>query len=138
MYNKVTIIGNVGGDPEMRYVGDSGSAVTSFSVASNRVFTTAAGEKREETEWFQVSAWNRLAEITNEYVVKGMLIFVEGTLTTHEYTRQDGSPGFSLRVNAREIKFLSKENGNAGERRGTGASVPPPRPPQESADDLPW
>ena len=68
--NKVLVIGNVGNDPEMRYT-PSGAAVTSFNVATNRRYTTAAGEQREETEWFRVNAWNRLAETCNQYVTKG-------------------------------------------------------------------
>ena len=65
--NKILIIGNLGGDPEMRYT-PSGDPVTSFSVATNRRYRTRDGEQREETEWFRVSAWGRLAEITNQYL----------------------------------------------------------------------
>ena len=68
--NKMIVIGNVGSDPEMRYT-PNGSAVTNFSVAANRRYTTAEGEQREETEWFRVAAWNRLAETCNQYVTKG-------------------------------------------------------------------
>ena len=76
MFNKITIIGNLGTDPEMRYT-PSGSAVTSFSVATNRRYTRN-GEQVDETEWFRVNAWGRLAETTNQYLEKGSLVYVEG------------------------------------------------------------
>ena len=68
--NKLTIIGHLGRDPEMRYTPE-GQAVTTFSVASSRKYKTAAGEPREETEWFNVSAWGKLAEVCNQYLTKG-------------------------------------------------------------------
>lgn len=77
MFNKITIIGNLGTDPEMRYM-PSGDAVTSFSVATNRRYRTRDGENRDETEWFRVNAWGRLAETTNQYLEKGSLVYVEG------------------------------------------------------------
>ena len=89
MFNKMTLIGNVGSDPEMRYT-PNGNPVTSFSVATNRRYTTAEGEQREETEWFRVSAWNRLGETCNQYVVKGMKVFVEGRFSSREWTDQEG------------------------------------------------
>ena len=87
--NKMIVIGNVGSDPEMRYT-PNGSAVTNFSVAANRRYTTAEGEQREETEWFRVAAWNRLAETCNQYVTKGMKIYVEGRLRSSPYITRDG------------------------------------------------
>ena len=68
--NKIIVIGNLGRDPEMRYT-PNGQSVTSFSIASNRRYSTASGEQREETEWFNVSAWGRLGETCNQYLAKG-------------------------------------------------------------------
>jgi len=75
--NTIIVIGNLGRDPEMRYT-PNGQAVTSFSVASSRKYTTAAGEQREETEWFNCSAFGKLAETCNQYLTKGQQVYVEG------------------------------------------------------------
>ena len=77
--NKMIVIGNVGTDPEMRYT-PNGNAVTSFRIATNYRYTTSEGEQKEETEWFTVTAWNRLAEQCNQYVTKGMKVYAEGRL----------------------------------------------------------
>ena len=77
--HKITIIGHLGRDPEMKYTPD-GQAVTTFSVAFSRKYKTAEGEPREETEWFNVSAWGKLAEVCNEYLTKGKQVYVEGRL----------------------------------------------------------
>ena len=92
MFNKITIIGNLGSDPEMRYT-PSGSAVTSFSVATNRRYTRN-GETVDETEWFRVNAWGRLAETTNQYLEKGSLVYVEGRLSSRPWQTQDGQLRF--------------------------------------------
>ena len=135
--NKVLIIGNVGRDPEMRYT-PNGNPVTSFSVATTRRYT-AGGEQREETQWFNVSAWNRLAETCNEYVVKGMKVYVEGRLNAREYITQDGQTRTSLDVNAFEVQFLNRPGeaggGQGGDMGGGGYA---PGAPPDGAEDLPW
>ena len=75
--NKVMLIGNVGNDPEMRFIAN-GNPVTSFRVATNRYYNTPDGERRQETEWFNVVAWNRLAEQCNQFLGKGRLVYAEG------------------------------------------------------------
>ena len=132
--NKVIIIGNLGGDPEMRYM-QSGDAVTNFSVATNRRYKTQAGEEREEVEWFNVSAWGRLAEVTNEYLSKGRQVYVEGRLSTREYQRSDGEKGFSLDVRALEVQFLG---GGGGEGAGPAADGAGSDMDDSDVDDLPW
>lgn len=121
MYNKIIIIGYVGSDPEMRYT-PNGKAVTSFSVAANRNYTTTAGERREETEWFRVSTWERLAENCNQFVVKGMLVYVEGRLKSNQWTGDDGQQRFGNEIVASEVKFLSRaeRQGNDGGGYGGG------------------
>ena len=79
--NKIIVIGNLGREPEMRYT-PGGQSVTSFSVASNRKYKTGAGEQREETEWFNVSAWRKLADLCNQYLFKSQQAYVEGRLTS--------------------------------------------------------
>jgi single-strand DNA-binding protein len=113
MYQKVVIVGNLGSDPEMRYMPD-GTAVTNFSVATNRRWTDrASGEPREETTWFRVSAWRQQAELANEYLSKGRQVLVEGRLRPDPqtggprmWTGQDGSVRASYELNADVIRFI--------------------------------
>ena len=100
--NKMLVIGNVGTDPEMRYT-PNGNPVTSFRVATSRRYTTAEGEQREETEWFRISAWNRLAETCNQYVTKGMKVYVEGRLKSDEWVGQDGQTRFGMEITANDV-----------------------------------
>ena len=105
--NKVMIIGNVGSDPEMRFT-PNGHPVTSFRVATNRVYTTPEGERRQETEWFTVVAWNKLAEQCNQYLTKGRLIYAEGRLHTRTWEGQDGQKRYRAEVVANRVVFLDK------------------------------
>ena len=142
--NKILVIGNVGTDPEMRYT-PNGTAVTSFRLATNRVYTAGDGERKEETEWFTVSAWGRLAEQCNNYVTKGMKIYAEGRLKTDTWTGNDGQARFRLDINADKVLFLDRageaDGGirDASESRGSAASdaQPTDQAPDE-LEDLPW
>ena len=104
--NKVIIVGNVGNDPEMRYT-PSGKAVTTFSVAVNNSYISKDGEKHEETEWFNVVAWEKLAETINQYVVKGMSIYVEGQQKTNSYEK-DGVKIYRTELIARQWQSMEK------------------------------
>jgi single-strand DNA-binding protein len=104
--NKVMIIGNVGRDPEMRYTPD-GKANAKFSVAVSRVWTNQEGEKKEETEWFNVVAWDKLAETCGSYVTKGLKVYVEGRLQTRTWEGQDGLKHKTTDLVAREVIFLT-------------------------------
>ena len=84
--------------------------MTSFSIASSRRYTTAAGEQREETEWFNCTAFGRLADTCNQYLARGRQVYVEGRLRSRQYNRQDGTPGFSLDVNVTEVHFLGRRD----------------------------
>jgi len=113
MYHKLIIVGNVGKDPEMRYT-PSGQAVTSFSVATNRQYTSSNGEQVKETIWFRVSTWGKQAEICNTYVKKGSKVLVEGRLTPDKVTggpriwsKQDGTAAASYELTAENVRFLS-------------------------------
>lgn len=88
--NRVQLIGNLTRDPELRYT-PSGAAVCSFSIATNRNWTTDAGEKREEAEFHRIVAWNKLAELCSQFLVKGRKVYVEGRLANRNWTAQDGS-----------------------------------------------
>lgn len=106
--NKVMIIGNVGGDPEMRFTAN-GNPVTSFNIAVSRNFTTREGERRQETEWFTVVTWNRLAETCNQFLTKGRRAYVEGRLHTRTWEGQDGQKRFRNEVLANRVIFLDRQ-----------------------------
>jgi single-strand DNA-binding protein len=108
--NKVMVIGNVGTDPEMRYTAN-GRAVTSFRVAANRNYTTPDGERREETEWFSVVAWQKLAEQCSQYLQKGRRVYVEGRLQTRSWDTPDGQRRFRTEVIADRVIFLDRATG---------------------------
>ncbi len=108
--NKVMVIGNVGTDPEMRYTAN-GRAVTSFRVAANRSYTTPDGERREETEWFSVVAWQKLAEQCSQYLQKGRRVYVEGRLQTRSWDTPDGQRRFRTEVIADRVIFLDRAAG---------------------------
>jgi len=105
--NKVMIIGNVGSEPEMRFT-PNGNPVTSFRVATNRMYTTADGERKQETEWFTVVAWNKLAEQCNQFLSKGRLVYAEGRLHTRTWEGQDGQKHYRTEIVANRVSFLDR------------------------------
>ncbi|OGO11020.1 MAG: single-stranded DNA-binding protein [Chloroflexi bacterium RBG_16_47_49] len=119
--NKVMIIGNLGRDPEMRYT-PSGKPVTTFSVATSRSWSTSEGEKREETEWFNVVAWTSLAEICKQYLTKGQQVYIEGRLQTRHWDDQEGNKHTSVEIVANEMIILS-ERREAGEGSSESESI---------------
>jgi single-strand DNA-binding protein len=141
MFHTIIIVGNVGKDPEMRYT-PSGQAVTSFSVATNRQYTTGGGEQVKETVWFRVTTWGKQAEICNQYLKKGSKVLIEGRLTPDKATggpriwnKQDGSTGASFEVTAGTVRFLSSRGEGPGEGPMMGgmegAEIP-------AEDDIPF
>ncbi len=110
---KVMIIGNLGRDPEMRF-SPNGNPVTSFSVAVNRVYT-AGGERKEETEWFRVSAWNKLAETCSQYLRKGSRVYVEGRLRTSTWDAPDGQKRLTLEITASDMIILDSKRAEGSE-----------------------
>jgi len=138
--NKIIVIGHLGRDPEMRYT-PNGQSVTSFSVASSRRYTTSSGEQREETTWFNVSAWGKLAELCNQYLTKGRQVYVEGRFSSRSFEGRDGQMRISNDINLTDVQFLG--GGAAvgedrplygGEDPNTGGDGPPP----DDVDDLPF
>lgn len=142
MFHTIIIVGNLGKDPEMRYT-PSGQAVTSFSVATSRKYTSSNGEQVNETIWFRVSAWGKQAEICNQYLKKGSKVLIEGRLTPDKNTggpriwqRQDGTSGASFEVTAQTVRFLSTRgegdvSGGAVADSGEMATAP-------AEDDIPF
>jgi len=106
--NKMIIIGNLGSEPEMRFT-PNGNPVTSFSVATNWRYTTSQGERKEETQWFTVVTWNRLAEQCNQFLTKGRLVYAEGRLRTRTWDGQDGQKRFRNEIIANKVTFLDKQ-----------------------------
>ena len=107
--NKIIVIGHLGRDPEMRYT-PNGQAVTSFSVASSRRYTTSSGEQKEETEWFNVSAWGKLGETCNQYLTKGKQVYLEGRLSSRTYQTQSGETRHSNDINVTDVQFLGQRD----------------------------
>jgi single-strand DNA-binding protein len=108
------IIGQLGRDPEMRYT-PSGRPVTSFSVSTTRSWTSSDGDRREETEWFNVVAWGNLAEICKQYIHKGQPVYVEGRLQTRGWEDQEGKKHFRTELVANEVIILSDRRVEPGE-----------------------
>ena len=122
--NKVLLIGNLGRDPEMKYT-PQGQPVTTFSVAVSRRWQTPEGEWKDETEWFRIVAWRKLAEQCNEFLRKGSKVYLEGRLQTREWQGQDGQNRQMVEVVANEMVILdSRQNGGpGGEEFGGGGNA---------------
>jgi single-strand DNA-binding protein len=135
--NKVMLIGNLGKDPEMKYTAN-GKAITRFSLACSRTFTSPEGDRREETDWFDVVTWDKLAELCSQFLQKGRQAYVEGRLQTRSWEGQDGQKHYRTEVVAQTVLFLGGGGGNSGPRAqerfddtsAVGAAVDP--------DDLPF
>ena len=131
--NKMIAIGNLGSEPEMRFT-PNGRPVTSFNVATNWRYTTAEGERREETEWFTVVAWNRLAEQCNQFLTKGRLVYVEGRLRSHNWESQDGDKRFRNEIVADKVTFLDRQTAAPLSEDGAEETVSG----ELSPDDIPF
>ncbi len=137
MYHTIIVVGRLGRDPEMRYT-PSGQAVTSFSIATDRVYMQD-GQQVKETIWFRVSAWGKTAETCNTYLSKGKMVLVEGRLTTDGksggpriWKGQDGEPRASFEISASTVRFLSaRGDGGPGDEGAFAAGA-------ETAEDIPF
>jgi len=140
--NKVIIVGNLGGDPETRYM-PSGSAVTNLTVATNESWKDKqTGEQKDRTEWHKVAMFNRLAEIAAEYLRKGSQVYIEGKLRTRKWQDKSGQDRWTTEIIADEMQMLGGRGGAGG---GGGGSAPmssgqdsgaPGAPPQTGPDDF--
>lgn len=109
--NKVMVIGHLGRDPEMRYT-PSGRPVTTFTIAVSRSWNTADGERRSETEWFNIVAWGNLAEICKQYLHKGQQVYIEGRLQTRQWEDKEGQKHKNVEVVANEMMMLGDRRDN--------------------------
>lgn len=110
MINKVTLIGNLGKNPEVRY-SQARAAICSFSMATTETFKNVKGEKEERTEWHRIVCFGRLGEICGEYLQKGAKIYLEGRLQTRSWDDKDGNTKYTTEIVGREMKMLSPKNG---------------------------
>lgn len=110
--NKVILIGNLGRDPEVRYLPDGG-AITNISIATTDVWKDKSGEKQERTEWHRVAFFGRLAEIAGEYLKKGSQVYVEGSLRTRKWQDKEGQDRYTTEIVASEMKMLGSRGGGA-------------------------
>jgi len=143
--NKVIIVGNLGGDPETRYM-PSGSAVTNLTVATNESWKDKqTGEQKDRTEWHKVAMFNRLAEIAAEYLRKGSQVYIEGKLRTRKWQDKSGQDRWTTEIIADEMQMLGGRGGAGGGAGGGGGSAPmssgqdsgpPSTPPQAGPDDF--
>ena len=136
--NKVILVGNLGADPETRYM-PSGSAVTNLSVATSESWKDKqTGEQKERTEWHKVAMFNRLAEIAAEYLRKGSQVYIEGKLRTRKWQDRDGNDRWTTEIVADEMQMLGGRGGGGGSAPMSSGqdSGPPSAPPQAGPDDF--
>lgn len=135
MYQQITLVGNLGNDPEMRYT-PSGVPVTSFNLAVNRSWTDQQGQRQDKTTWFRISVWNKQAEVVSQYLTKGRQVMVVGEMEdARAYTDRDGNLRASLEVRANTVRFLGQRGDNmmAGAPASGGfGAAPSPTPAQSS------
>ena len=117
--NKVILVGNLGNDPEVRYA-QSGSAITTISVATSESWKDKDGNQQERTEWHRVKAFGRLAEIMGEYLKKGRQVYIEGSLRTEKYTDKNGVEKYATDIIANEMQMLGGVGEGGGAQRGGG------------------
>lgn len=125
--NKVMLIGNLGKDPEVRFT-PSGKAVCNFSIATSESWTGSDGKKQEKTEWHNITAWGKTAELAGEYLSKGSSVYVEGRIETQTYEK-DGEKKYKTNIVVDKLTFLSTK-GSKNEKA--------PAPEQEGLPDAPF
>lgn len=118
-YNKATIVGNLGADPDVRYT-DSGTAVCNLSVATNRKWKSKSGQMQEEVNWHRVTVFGKTAENCGTYLSKGRQVLVEGRIKYGEYTDKEGVKKYTTEIVAQTVQFLSGGDSDGGGNRGGG------------------
>lgn len=142
--NKVILIGNLGKDPELRYT-PGGQPAANFSLATTERWTDKNGQRQERTEWHNIVAWGRLAELVSQYLKKGRAAYVEGRITTRSWDDRDGNKKYKTEIVASQVQFLSSggpaaagEAGAAqeGAPRASGVAEAAPAEPAEAGAAL--
>ncbi len=124
-FNKIILVGNLGKDPELRYT-PQGTAVCSFSMATNEKRRDKSGEFQNVATWFKVTLWGNQAETAAKWLVKGTPVYIEGKLRTEEWTDRDGNNRQTLEVNGSDMQFIGSRDDNAGGGRGSGSDYSGP------------
>jgi single-strand DNA-binding protein len=135
--NKVLVIGHLGRDPEMRTT-PSGRSVARFSVATTRNWTNADGERKSETEWFNVVSWGSLAEICNQYLKKGQQVYIEGRLQTRRWEDDEGNKRSTTEIVAREMIMLGERKDKAEGDVSDGGDVEDFFPAEGDEEEFPF
>lgn len=150
--NKVILIGNLGSDPEVRYL-ESGSAVAKFNIATTESYTNKNGERVDNTEWHRIELWEGLAKVAEKYLKKGNQVYIEGRIRTDNWTDKEGQARTGVTIRANSMTLLGGPAGSGGEsnsgygqsgaaRSAQAPSGPSPVPPTMAAgsddDDLPF
>jgi single-strand DNA-binding protein len=154
--NKVILIGNLGSDPEVRYM-DGGSSVARFNIATSESYTNKSGERVEQTEWHRIELWDRLAQIAEKYLRKGNSVYIEGRIRTENWTDKEGQQRTGVTIRANTLTLLGgggggnagQGNAESGESPAPAANRPAPAPraqdpvpptmaPKDDEDDLPF
>ena len=150
--NKVILIGRLGKDPEIKYT-PSGAPVAKFSLATDEVFKDRAGEQQRRTEWHNIVAWNKLAEICGEYLTKGKQVYIEGSIRSRQWEDQSGNKRTAYDIVARDMKMLGSRAESERNSAAAAATAPtsmsgggsdreapaePPASPEITDEDLPF
>lgn len=131
--NKIILVGNLGKDPELRYT-TGGSPVASFSIATSERYKDRAGQQQEKTEWHNIIAWNKLAEICGQYLTKGKQVYIEGKIQTRSYDDRDGNKRTITEVIADQMRML----GNRSDTTSAPAPAEPDQPLFGPDDEIPF
>jgi single-strand DNA-binding protein len=135
--NRVTLIGNLGRDPELRYTA-GGQPVASFSVATNERWNDREGKTQERTEWHRIVVWGKQAENCANYLQKGRTVYIEGRLQTREWEDKEGQKRQTTEVVAQTVQFLDRRDGPARGAGASGGSREPEPGPGPAGDDIPF
>jgi single-strand DNA-binding protein len=139
-FNKITLVGNLGRDPELRYT-PQGTPVCSFSLATNERRKDKTGEMQDQTTWFRVTLWGRQAETASQYLTKGRPVYIEGRLRVEEWTDRDGKPRHTLEVHATDMQFIGGGRSEEPQAERPAHAEPAAAEPQHdfaADDDVPF
>ena len=138
MINKAILVGNVGGDPDVRTL-ENNVKVATISLATSERYTDSNKQKQERTTWHRVVLWRNLAEVVEKYVHKGSQLYIEGHISNRQYKDKDGNDRYATEIVANDMKLLGKrDDGNRQPEGPQLGTVPPPSTEEMPADDLPF
>lgn len=144
--NKVILIGNLGSDPEVKYL-DGDRAVANFSLATNESYTDKQGNRITQTEWHRIEMWDSLAKVAEKYLTKGRQVYIEGKIKTDKWTDKEGVDKYTTRIRANTLQMLGNREDRSNNDNGSNESSyakppqpsePTPKPESDDLDDLPF